>query len=110
MENNRFKQKMMDEFMMNEGKKIMFDFIKDATENNMGAVIFCMEAIRRDQKKAIAGILRMIEIKVKGDKLYMLWNDCCACNFDKTMDVMINNSAEDINAHINHGNGRGIAY
>lgn len=106
----KMNKKQIEEFMEVEGKEVLFNFIKKATENNIGATMFCFECIRRSQNKAVAGILRMIEIKVTGDKLYMLWNDCCSCNFEKTMNVMLNNSTEDIFQHINYDNGRGIEY
>lgn len=52
----------------------------------------------------------MQDNNIRGAKLYMLWNDCCDRNTDKTMNIMLENPIEDIVKHINFEGGRGIKY
>ena len=49
-------------------------------------------------------------LDITGDKFYMIWNDCCNRDVDKTLKVMLENSKEDILKHLNYENCRGIPY
>lgn len=60
--------------------------------------------------KAISGFSRMLDNKIVGSKLYMLWNDCLNRDIDKTIYVMLHDSIDEINRHINFENGKGIPY
>ncbi len=103
-------KKIIEEFMKTDGKDAFFNFIEEASKGNPGAAMFTLELMRRNPKNSWGAIQRMIAIGITGDKLYMLWNDCCDCNFDKALNVMLNNSTEDIMNHINYKEGRGIKY
>jgi len=53
---------------------------------------------------------RMQDNGITGDKLYMLWNDCCDRDTVKAVDLMTHDTIENITRHINHKGGRGIPY
>lgn len=82
----------------------------DICEGNVGALIFLMDAYDKTLFKAERAFQRMQDNHITGDKLYMLWNDCCNRNTKMAVDIMCENSIEDIMKHINYENGRGISY
>ena len=45
-----------------------------------------------------------------GDKLYMIWNDCCNRNTERAIDMILDNDIETINYLINYEEGRGLRY
>lgn len=53
---------------------------------------------------------RMLENGITGDKLYMLWNDCCDRDTGKALKIIMDHDIDDIVEHINYENGRGIKY
>jgi len=77
---------------------------------NPGALKFCVLALDIDPSRALRGLSRMYKHGIVEDKLYMLWNDCCARDTKKTIDIMNTHSIEDIIRHINYDEGRGIPY
>ena len=84
-------------------------------EGNPGALAFMMEAYNPkkdilDLFKVERAFARVVNAGIKGSKLYMLWNDCCARNTDKAIQIMLNNDIDDIKRHINYEGGRGIPY
>lgn len=91
----------------------MLELVLLVSEGNPGAATFCMEAIHQEniEKYAIAATLeRMKSLDITGDKLYMIWNDCCNRDTEKTIKVMLENSKDDLLKHLNYENGRGIPY
>ena len=52
----------------------------------------------------------MISIGVVGDKLYMLWNDCCDRDTALAVAVMNNLTEGEILRHINYEQGRGTPF
>lgn len=82
----------------------------DICEGNVGALTFLMEAYDIDLFGAEKAFQRMQDNNITGSKLYMLWNDCCKRDTKKALNVMNNNTIEDIIHHINYENGRGIEY
>ena len=89
------------------------DFFKETDCGNPGARAFIAEAFNGDPKfwsKAYAGFQRMKQFNIVGDKLYMLWNDCCNRNTTKAVDIMLAKSIEDIFAHLDYEHGRGIPF
>lgn len=82
----------------------------DLFEGNPGAIQFCMEAYDADMLAAENGFQRMERHHIRGSKLYMLWNDCCNRDTARAIEIMNNNSIDDIKMHINFEQGRGIAY
>ena len=45
---------------------------------------------------------RMLENDITGDKLYMLWNDCCDRDTEKALKVIMDHDIDDIVEHINY--------
>lgn len=91
----------------------LMDLVMLASAGNPGAAAFCMEAITVngfDISKTIAIIERMVVLDITGDKLYMIWNDCCDRDTAKAIKVMLENSKDDLLKHLNYENGRGVPY
>ncbi len=84
----------------------MTDFIA----GNPGAARFVTEAYAKNAVRAENGFLRMLSIGVVGDKLYMLWNDCCGCDTVLAMAAMNVFAEDEILRHINYEQGRGIPF
>lgn len=101
--------------MNNEYKEKAIKTILEISGGNPGCLMFIAAATadaknERDERRLIAGLIRMEALQVVGDKLYMLWNDCCGRNVRKTINVMMDNSTVNIIEHINYSKGRGIPY
>ena len=79
-------------------------------ENNPGALTFLKQAYNMNAGFAEIAFGIAQRNGIKGDKLYMLWNDCCNRDTAKALDVLIRNPIEDVIKHINYDNGRGIPY
>ena len=79
-------------------------------EGNIGALTFLMGAYDVDMFGAEKAFQRMQDNNITGSKLYMLWNDCCDRDTEKALQIMNNNTIQDIVEHINYENGRGIKY
>lgn len=77
---------------------------------NLGALNFAMEAYALNARRAEEGFLKMLAINVVGDKLYMLWNDCCDRDTALAVAVMNNLTEGEILRHINYEQGRGIPF
>lgn len=82
----------------------------DLCEGNPGAITFMVEAYAKELAKAEIAFQRMRDNGIRGDKLYMIWNDCCGRNTKKALRIMREHSIEDIVEHINYENGYGIPY
>ena len=82
----------------------------DICNGNVGALTFLMEAYDIDLFGAEKAFQRMQDNNITGSKLYMLWNDCCDRDTKKALQIMKNNTIQDIVEHINYENGRGIKY
>lgn len=88
----------------------LFETVTLFCGHNPGAISFFMESIERYPDIVPAAFNRMLANDIKEDKLYMLWNDCCDRDTQKTLFIMLHNPIEDIVEHINYDNGRGIRY
>jgi hypothetical protein len=93
----------------------MVNIIINLAEGNPGTLTFIMEALSSSYAKlypnfVYSAFIRMQYSHITGSKLYMLWNDCCNRQTNTALDIMLNNSIEDIVQHINYENGRGIEY
>lgn len=82
----------------------------DICKGNPGALTFLINAYKVDMFGAEIAFKRMQDNDITGDKLYMLWNDCCDRDTKKTIQIMRNHTIDDIIQHINYDNGRGIKY
>ena len=92
---------------MNEN---FIEFVTTMSKGNPGALSAIMEMVSTNSEYAPCAIERMKYLDITGDKFYMIWNDCCNRDTEKTLKVMIENSKEDILTHLNYENGRGIPY
>ena len=88
----------------------VMDYVNKICDGNPGAVGFFMIAGDMEPERAAAAFERMRILGITGDKLYMLWNDCCNRNASVALDVMLEKSLDDIVEHINYEQGRGIEY
>ena len=82
----------------------------EIVEGNIGALTFLMDAYKKNMIKAERAFQKMQNNNIKGEKLYLLWNDCCDRNTDKTIDMMLDNDIDTITHYLNSENGRGIPY
>lgn len=80
----------------------------DICENNIGCLTFLMEAYDKQLFYAERGFQRMQDNNIKGSRLYMLWNDCCNRDTEKTLKVMNNCGIDFIKNKINYEHGRGF--
>ena len=84
--------------------------IYSIANGNIGALTFMMDALNKDPVKAEIALNKLATKDIVGDKLYMLWNDCCNRDTDMTVKIMLEHTIEDILVHINYEHGRGIPY
>lgn len=80
----------------------------DICKGNPGALTFVMLAYEYNPYRAEAAFRRMQNNGITGDKLYMLWNDCCDRDVEQALVNMECMSMEEIVFHINYEGGRGI--
>lgn len=106
------REKILDENM--QLLRDRFDFSSepmvtfDICNNNMGAIDFMMKAYQINGADAEYAFRRMNHYNIVGDKLYMIWNDCCGRNTEKAIKVMKDCSMEFIINKLNYEHGRGI--
>ncbi len=79
-------------------------------DGNPGAMRFLAEAVSVDPIIAIRVLSLLEEYDIRGDKIYILWNDCCDRKTEFTMHVLLTKSIAEIKEHINYGNIRGILF
>lgn len=82
------------------------NFVIKVADGNIGALTCCMDLIETTNEKAITALQRAYEMELKGDKLYLIWNDCCNRDAEKTIQVLHEKSKEELWDHIdmiNHG-------
>lgn len=78
----------------------------DICKGNPGALTFVMLAYEYNPYRAEAAFRRMQNNGITGDKLYMLWNDCCDRDVEQALVNMECMSMEEIVSHINYEGGR----
>ena len=74
----------------------------DICKGNPGALAFVMEAYERDMFTAEQCFQRMERAGITGDKLYMLWNDCCGRDVGLALETMMCMPTPEIVRHINY--------
>ena len=89
---------------------MMTEEIVKISRGNLGAAAFAIDALNYNLRDARRVFSRMESIAVVGDKLYMLWNDCCDRKTLLTMAIAMYAPEEIILSHINYENGRGIPF
>lgn len=94
--------------------KVVADLVFSYSQGNPGAmtvVTLILKAAAKDL--AYMQCLDMFDkLKLKGSKLYMLWNDCCNRDIDKILKITFllklgELTEQDIHEHINYEGGRG---
>lgn len=89
-------------------------FDPEIWNGNPGAYAFLREAYDIDHDKTDMAFNRMKNNGIIGSQLYIIWSDCCHRDTAKALDVIANNTIEDIKYHINKANivftQRGIPY
>mgnify|MGYP000077395632 CR=1 FL=1 len=68
----------------------------DICKGNPGALTFVMLAYEYNPYRAEAAFRRMQNNGITGDKLYMLWNDCCDRDVEQALVNMEGMSMEEI--------------
>lgn len=81
-------------------EEMIKSFIVKIANGNIGALTCCMELLGTSNEKAITALQRAYEMGLKGDKLYLIWNDCCDRNAIKTIEVLHEKSKEELWDHI----------
>lgn len=97
-------QALRDRFNFSAEPMVTFDMCN----NNIGAMSFMMEAYQINGADAEYAFKRMRHYNICGDKLYMIWNDCCDRDTEKAIRVMKDCSIEFILTKLNYEHGRGI--
>ena len=93
---------------MRKGVKKMVTF--DICKGNPGALTFLMDAYKQFLFKAESAFQKLQNADITGDKLYMIWNDCCDNDTRKAIDMILDNDIETINHFINYEHGYGLKY
>lgn len=87
------------------------DALKYAGDGNPGAMAFVSELFSEFSSEIASQIVeRMLFNDIKGQKLYILWNDCCERNTAKTGLIALTYPISEIERHINLLQGRGILF
>lgn len=95
--NNLLKDKKIKEAMFESAADIVFDL----SEGNPGCMIFLMDCVLNSKNRNFAGAFsRMQYLGIKGEKLYLIWNDCCDRDTEKALDVMLKESYQSLLDHI----------
>lgn len=88
------------------------DFLRHFAEGNPGAMTFVMEAmLAKDvisREMAYVGLQRMDALGIRGTKLYMLWNDCCNRDTEKTVIEMLYRGRKELERAL--AGGRGVPF
>lgn len=84
--------------------------IQEMANGNPGAITFLAEAYRLDPFGAEDAMQRMRDLKIVGDKLYMLWSDCCNRDTELTLKMMQKLPDDQIIYYLNYENGRGLKF
>lgn len=80
-------------------------------QGNPGTLTFIADAYNNHNVFiAESAFQRMQDHGIIGDKLYMLWNDCCGRDTDRALVIMLTHPIDEIRYHINYENGHGIPY
>lgn len=84
----------------------------DIVEGNPGAMTFLMDAYDKFLGKAELAFQKMQDNDIRGEKLYLLWNDCCNRDTEKAIRIILDKSIPEIKEHINHAyeHGRGLPF
>lgn len=82
----------------------------DICKGNPGAFTFLMSAYDATPFIAERAFQKLQDANITGDKLYMIWNDCCNRNTDRAIGMILEEDIKTINYLINYEKGRGLRY
>lgn len=77
---------------------------------NPGALSFLIDAYDIHIGKAEMAFQKLQDAGITGDKIYILWNDCCNRNTERTIDMILDNEVSILKHFINYEHGRGLRY
>lgn len=87
-----------------KAKDVFVDMMVCLSDGNIGAVAFITDvldkAFKEQDETAALALSRAKTFNIVGTKLYLLWNDCCGRDTDKTIRVLAENSKDDIMEHL----------
>jgi hypothetical protein len=89
------------------------DLMVNMSEGNPGSLMFCMELFKMGSRGVVA-LINLDDVGLYGEKLYMLWNDCCGRDASKVVRVVEARnfgklSDQDIRDHVAGGYGKPFA-
>lgn len=88
------------------------DFTCHFAEGNPGALTFVLEVLSIgdtiSRRMGFAGLNRMDALGIRGEKLYMLWNDCCDRDTEKTVIEMLYRGRKELELAL--AGGRGVPF
>ena len=91
-------------------KTDFYNWIAKMADGNIGALTFLMDCLASNNPKAALALSRMDVLSIKGEQLYLIWNDCCNRDLNLTIDVMLKKGKTEILDHIdmqkNQGRGK----
>lgn len=95
---------------MTKSEKEMQSWIVKMADGNIGALSMILDIMESHVVRGFVALQRMEMLDIKGEKLYLIWNDCCFRDLNKTIDVMLERSKEELLDHIdmqkNWGRGK----
>lgn len=62
-----------------------FDILMKMSDGNPGCLTFLMELAHKDSMLLCSVALKLDSAELYGSEVYMLWNDCCDRDIDKTV-------------------------
>ena len=88
------------------------EFVSQLAQGNPGAMAFTMELVANgddaSRDMAITALKRMDALGIRGKKLYMLWNDCCDRDTEKTVIEMLYRGRKELELAL--AGGRGVPF
>lgn len=94
---------------MDLGTHMVMEFVTRVSAGNIGALTCTMQLLENNPMSSSA-LIRALDLGIIGDKLYLVWNDCCDRDTNKTVQVLLEKSKEEILEHIdmqkNMGRGK----
>lgn len=87
--------------------EVIEKLIIDVSKGNPGALQFALSAIAFDPFIGASALRIALNHGIIGDKLYMIWNDCCDRDILRTLQLITFGKKEEIEYYLNYEEGRG---
>lgn len=93
----------------------MMDVLVEFSEGNPGALTVLMELLQhyKDDPEFLITLMFLDNNEIYGSKLYMLWNDCCNRDINKTIETikyLKDNNISKETIHKNLDRGRALPF